>query len=355
MAMDLAAALRAFVRTVERGSVTAAARDLGVSQPAITKHLRNLERHVGARLVERSARIVRPTSLGQTLYEASRSALATIDSALEGVRRDMGKVEGLLRVHGPTCLGEKHLHPIVMAFRERFPTVTIDLVLEDRSVDLVYENFDIGVKYGRPEGQEIIIRRIGMLRRILVASPAFLAKIGPINSIERLAEVDVVTSGVMVSPRDRLTLQHNGASIEASVRTVLRTNNSLVITNTLLGGHAAGTVGQPLVLDELADGRLIRILPEYEVKSHDICLAYPSVRFMRPAVRAFTDFAVPALRAIEGIDISDQATGSGREPRQVGPRELNGTFTGIVTDLEVNGHEVRSLDRDLTPALAGSR
>ena len=86
--MDLAAALRAFTRTVERGSVTGAARDLGVSQPAVTKHLRNLELHVGARLVERSARIVRPTSLGQTLYEASRSALMTIDAALEGVRRD---------------------------------------------------------------------------------------------------------------------------------------------------------------------------------------------------------------------------------------------------------------------------
>lgn len=84
--MDIAAALRAFVRTVERGSVTAAARDLSVSQPAVTKHLRNLERHVGARLLERSSRMVRPTVQGKALYEASRSALSTIDAALEGVR-----------------------------------------------------------------------------------------------------------------------------------------------------------------------------------------------------------------------------------------------------------------------------
>lgn len=305
--MDLAAALRAFIRTVERGSVTAAARDLGVSQPAVTKHLRNLESHVGARLVERSSRIVRPTALGQSLYEASRSALTTIDAALEGVRRDMGEIEGLLRVHAPTCIGVKHLHKIVLAFQEKFPTVTVDLVLEDRTVDLVYENFDIGVKYGRPEGQEIIIRRLGMVRRILVASPAFLARVGPIETVERLSEVDVITTAAVLSPRDSLTLVRDGKSVEAGVRAVLRTNNAMVITNTLLDGHAAGPVQHLLVAEELADGRLVRILPEFEVKSQEVFWAYPSVRFMRPAVRAFTDFVVPQLRMVEGIDVAEPA------------------------------------------------
>jgi DNA-binding transcriptional LysR family regulator len=303
--MDLAAALRAFIRTVERGSVTAAARDLGVTQPAVTKHLRNLESHVGARLVERSPRIVRPTSLGQSLYEASRSALITIDAALEGVRRDMGEIEGLLRVHAPTCIGVKHLHRIVLAFQKKYPTVTVDLVLEDRTVDLVYENFDIGVKYGRPEGQDIVIRRLGMIRRILVASPAFLKQVGPIDSIERLQEVDVITTAAVLSPRDTLTLLHDGDATEVPVRAVLRTNNALVITNTLLGGHAAGPVQQLLVSEELADGRLVRILPEFEVKSKDVFWAYPSVRFMRPAVRAFTDFVVPALQMVDGVDVNE--------------------------------------------------
>jgi DNA-binding transcriptional LysR family regulator len=321
--MDLAAALRAFIRTVERGSVTAAARDIGVSQPAITKHLRSLEHHVGARLVERSSRIVRPTSLGQSLYEASRSALSTIDAALEGVRRDMGEIEGLLRIHAPSCIGVKHLHRIVLAFQEKFPTVTVDLVLEDRAVDLVYENFDIGVKYGRPEGQDIIIRRLGMIRRILVASPAFLKRTGPIDSVDRLKDTDVITTAAVLSPRDTLTLLRNGESIETPVRSVLRTNNALVITNTLLGGHAAGPVQQLLVSDELADGRLVRILPEFEVKSNEIFWAYPSVRFMRPAVRAFTDFVVPALLRIDGVDVTEHfPTTSSASPQTGSPRRL---------------------------------
>jgi DNA-binding transcriptional LysR family regulator len=300
--MDLAIALRAFVRTVERGSVTGAARDLAVSQPAVTKHLRNLERHVGARLLERSSRIVRPTPQGQALYEASRSALASIDSALEGVRRDMGAIEGPLRIHAPACLGAKRLHPIVMAFQAEHPAVTVDLVLENRNVDLVYENFDLAVKYGRPEGQELIIRRLGLVRRILVASPDFLARVGPVDSLERLSAIDIVTTPAVVSPRDMLVLHRGGETLEVQVRATLRTNAAEVIAQTLLGGHAAGPVQHLFVTEDLAAGRLVRILPDYEVRPSEAFLAYPSVRFMRPVVRAFTDFAVPALRAVEGID-----------------------------------------------------
>lgn len=303
--MDIAAALRAFLRTVERGSVTAAARDLSVSQPAVTKQLRNLERHVGARLLERSARMVRPTVQGKALYEASRGALATIDAALEGVRHEMGAIEGLLRVHAPSCIGAKHLHPIALAFQERHPSVTIDLVLENRAVDLVYEGFDLALRYGRPDGQELIVRRLGLVRRILVASPQFLARSGPIGTPAQLSEIDVVTSATLLSPRDSLPLQRGGESINVPVRPIMRVNHADAVTATLLSGRAAGPVQHLLVTEELAAGSLVRILPDYEVKPTEAFWTFPSVRFMRPVVRAFTDFAIPALRAVEGVDAGD--------------------------------------------------
>jgi DNA-binding transcriptional LysR family regulator len=300
--MDLALALKAFVRTVERGSVTAAAKDLGVSQPAVTKHLRNLEAHVGARLLERSTRVVRPTPLGLTLYEASQPALASIEAALEGLRHNMGSIEGLLRVHAPTCIGARHLHAIIMEFQDRHPTVSIDLVLEDRIVDLVFENYDLGIKYGRPDGQGLIIRGLGYIRRILVASPAFLAEHGPVDTLDRLVEMDLVTTPAVLSPQGTLFLQRGHEEAEVNVRTTLRTNNANVIVNSLLSGKVAGPVQHLLVHDELESGSLIRILPDYKVRSHEIFMAYPSVRFMRPAVRAFTEFVVPRLKAVEGID-----------------------------------------------------
>lgn len=299
--MDLAIALRAFVRTVERGSVTAAARDLGVSQPAITKALRNLERHVGARLLERSTRAVRPTVQGQALFEASRSALATIDSALEGVRRDMGGVEGTLRVHAPSCLGEKHIHPLAMEFRRAHPGVTIDLILEMRNVDLVHENFDIAIRYGRIEGQDLVVRRLGFIRRLLAASPGFIDRVGGVESLEKLSEIPLVATPI-VAPRDVLQLQYEGRSLDLPIRPALRTNNAAIICRTLLDGHAAGPVQHLLVAPHLDDGTLVRILPEYEVRPTEAFFAYPSVRYMRPVVRAFTDFMIPALRAIEGVD-----------------------------------------------------
>ncbi|MEP9351400.1 LysR family transcriptional regulator [Xanthobacter sp. KR7-225] len=306
--MDIAAALRAFVRTVERGSMTAAARDLAVSQPGITKHLRNLERHVGARLLERSSRLVRPTPQGQALYEASREAIAAIDSALEGIRRDTGVIEGNLRIHAPSCIGAKHLHGIVMAFQRRFPSVTVDLVLDNREVDLIYENFDLAIIYGRSIGQELIIRRLGLIRRILVAAPDFLACHGPIETIERLSQVSIITSATFLAPPDVLPLRHrDGELVNVPVRTILRTNHAEVIAATLIAGHAAGSVQQFLVNDELRQGRLIRLLPEYEVKPTEAFLAYPSIRFMRPVVRAFTDFAIPALRSIDGVTNADEA------------------------------------------------
>jgi DNA-binding transcriptional LysR family regulator len=311
--MDLASALRTFIRTCERGSISAAARDLSVSQPAVTKQLKSLEDYVGARLLERSSRVVRPTALGQNLYEASRSALATIDSAVEGLRRDMGAVEGHLRVHAPTCIGAKHIYPIVAAFQDRYPNVSVDLFLEDRRIDLVHENIDLAIRYDRPDGQDLIIRRLGHVRRFLVASPEFLARSGPIRTLEQLSELDLIVTATVLSPRGTLMLKRGTESVEFPARPLLRTNNAQVCVDALLSGRSAGPVQHLLVSKELSEKRLVRILPNYDVKSSDVYLLYPSVRFMRPAVRAFTDFAVPALRAIEGIDAD--SSGAEATPR----------------------------------------
>ncbi|GJE06210.1 MULTISPECIES: LysR family transcriptional regulator [Methylobacterium] len=299
--MDLALALRAFQRTVERGSMTAAARDLAVSQPAISKHLRNLEAHVGARLLERSARLVRPTPQGRRLYETSRPALSAIDAALEDARTEGAEVEGRLRLHAPTCIGAKHLHPIVADFRARHPRVTVDLVLEERVVDLIHEDYDLALRYGRPEGQNLVVRRLGWSRRILAAAPAYLERIGGIEAPEQLAGAEFVAIASAATGGDALALQHGGETVTVPIRPVLRTNNAEVLVAALRAGRVMGPVQHLLVAEDLAEGRLVRVLPNHAIRATEASLVFPSVRHMRPAVRAFTDFAVPRIRAIEGI------------------------------------------------------
>ncbi|GGA77656.1 LysR family transcriptional regulator [Brucella endophytica] len=301
-AMDINAALRAFVRTVEKGSITGAAKDLSISQPAVTKHLRNLERHVNARLLERSNRAVRPTPQGLALYETSRMALASIEAALEGVRRETGEMQGTLRIFAPSCIGAQHLDRIVMEFQEENPLVCVDLVLDNRHVDLIHENFDLAIRYDRPENQGVIARRIGLVRRVLVASPAYLKRAGPVDSVERLAELDIVTTLAFLSPRNTLTLHRGSETVEVPVRPKLRTNNAEVITRSLREGRGAGPVQTILISDDLAAGSLIQLLPEYSIRATEMFLTFPSTRFMRPIVRAFTDFLVPRLKAIEGVD-----------------------------------------------------
>ena len=300
--MDLSLALRAFIRTVEKGSVTGAARDLDISQPAVTKHLRNLERHVNARLLERSARAVRPTAQGQALFEVSRAALASIDAALEGVQRDSGRIEGTLRLFAPACIGAQCLHPLLLDFQRAHPGIGADLVLDGRTVDLVYENFDLALRYGRPEGTDIVARRIGTVRRVLVASPAYLAATGPIDTPEELAARPLVATTGALSERDQLVLIKDGHTQELAVRLLLRTNVAQVLVSSLKAGHGPGPVQKLLVPDELARGELVRILPDYEARPSELFLSFPSTRFLRPAVRAFIDFIVPRLKAVDGID-----------------------------------------------------
>ncbi|WP_319519324.1 LysR family transcriptional regulator [uncultured Martelella sp.] len=300
--MDINAALKAFVRTVERESITAAARDLGISQPAVTKHIRNLEARLNARLLERSPKNVRVTAQGAELYESCRHALASIDAALEGVRLNDGEVEGPLRVHAPVCIGEKHVHAIVMEFLDAHPQTNIELVLENRQVDLIHENFDIAIRFGRIEGQDVIARRIGWIQRILVAAPEFLDITPRIDAPEQLGEVALVATRNVLEKRNELQLVSDASeAMTVTVSPVLTTNSAQVLLKSLLSGRGVGTIQTNQVIDELRDGRLVRVLPHYTIKPIAASLTYPSTKFMRPVVRAFTDFAITRLRGITGI------------------------------------------------------
>lgn len=293
--------LRAFVRTIERGSVTGAARDLALSQPAVSKHLRQLEARTGVRLFERTARSVRPTAQGLALYEASRAALATLEAALEGVQRDAGAVEGSLRLFAPSCLGSRQFYDAVAAFQLAHPAVRVDLVLDMRPVDLVYENFDLALTYTRPDTQDTIVSRIGAVRRVLAAAPAYLDRAGAIRDPDDLAGQRLAVTPTVLSRRGVLALRRGELTVETGVTPALTTNSADVLLRALRSGGYVGPVQSLLIGDDLAAGTLVRILRDYEVQSNDVYVSYPSARLMRPVVRAFVDLLIPRLKAVEGI------------------------------------------------------
>jgi DNA-binding transcriptional LysR family regulator len=298
--MDTAAALRAFLRIVERGSMTAAAADLGVSQPAISKLMRNLEAHAGARLLERGPRALRPTAQGLALYEAAGGPLAAIDAALEGLRGENAAIRGELRLHGPSCVGERHLSRIAMAFQDAHPAVAVSLALENRAVDLVFENIDVALRMGRPSEQSLIQKRIGFSRRILVASPAYLTRAAPLRDVADLCAHDLLVTDASLR-NGALRLRNGEIARDIAVRPKLTTNSAQVLVDALRAGRGVATAQLLLVADELHSGALIRVLPDHEIEPSEFFLVHASTKFLRPVVRAFVDFAAPALRRIEGI------------------------------------------------------
>lgn len=299
--MDLTVALRAFIRTVERGSMTAAAEDLGISQPAVSKLLRNLETHTRARLLERNSRAVRPSPTGLRLYEVCNGALATIDAAIDEARNEAGTIGGTLRLHGPVCLGESRLHRIVADFQDRHPAVAVRLTLENRSADLIHEGFDLAIRMGRPLDQETILRRIGLVRRVLVAAPSYLANRTPVTKPSDLLGHSILVTDTVLSRTDTLSLCRNRETTEIRVHPVLVTNNAQVLIDAMRSGRGIGTAQVQLVSEDLASGRLVVVLGDHEIPSTELYLTYSSAKFLRPTVRAFVDFVIPALRKIDGI------------------------------------------------------
>ena len=299
--MDAVSALRVFVRIVERGSMTAAARDLGISQPAVSKILRDLEAQTGARLLQRSSRAMQLSEQGRTLYAATSGALATIDAALEDVRSGSGSIAGDLHVHGPVCVAERHLSRIVFDFQNRHPAVTVSLTLEDRAVNLIEANIDLALCVGRPEAQNLIARRVGASRRMLVAAPDYLARHGAPRNRRDLARHALIVSSTILSRQGTITLCRGGSMAEVAVQPVLTTNNPQVLVGALEAGLGIGTAQQLLVADHLASGRLVRVLPQDEVRASELYLTYVSAKFLRPVVREFITFMVPALRSVDGI------------------------------------------------------
>ncbi|MBU3889243.1 LysR family transcriptional regulator [Methylosinus sporium] len=298
--MDLAAALRAFLRIVERGSMTAAAADLGVSQPAVSKLLRNLEAHVGARLLERGPRALRPTARGLALYEAAGGPLAAIDAALENLRGEGAEIAGELRLHGPSCIGEVHLRRIVTAFQDAHPHVCVSLSLENRPVDLIFENIDVALRMGRPSERSLIQKRIGFSRRILVASPSYLSRSAPLRDVADLSAHDLLVTDASLR-NGALRLRKRETAEDIPARPKLVTNSAQVLVSALREGRGIATAQLLLVAEELRSGALVRVLPDHEIEPSEFFLVYPSARFLRPVVRAFVDFAAPALRRVEGI------------------------------------------------------
>jgi DNA-binding transcriptional LysR family regulator len=296
--MDRLDELAIFVAIVDEGSLAAAARKLRRSPPAVTRALAALEERVCARLVERTTRRCRPTEAGRRLAEQARQLLAGYGEAVhEGAA---GPVRGVVRVTAPLVFGRRHVTPIVASFLDAYPGVRVELVLHDRNLDLIGEGFDVALRIGPLADSSLVARRVGEVRRVLVAGPSYLAAHPPLRAPGDLVRHDVVfTAGGPGPPVWRFGEPPREQGVRLVPRLIVNEVDAM-----LLAVRAGRGIGRPLsyqVADDLASGALVRLLPEREPPPLPVQLVVPSARHLPPRTRSFLEHAARALATLAVI------------------------------------------------------
>jgi DNA-binding transcriptional LysR family regulator len=290
--------LSVLVAVVDHGSLVAAARRLRRSPPAVTRALAALESRVGARLVERTTRRLSPTDAGRALAEESRALLEAYDGAISGPSPT--PVRGLLRVTAPVLFGRRHVAPIVTTFLDLFPDVQVELVLHDRNLDLIDEGLDVAVRIGPLSDSSLLMRRVGEVRRVVVASPEYLARRGiPTRPAELSTHDTIFGTNAQGSLEWRFDLRGRALVVRLAPR--LLVNEVDAQLGAARAGRGIARVLSYQVVDDLANGTLVRLLREYEPPPLPVQLVAVSRVHMPLKVRAFLDYAADQLKGFKVI------------------------------------------------------
>lgn len=300
--MDTLKALHCFVRAVELGSLSAVARESGSSQPTVSKTMAALERQVDAQLLIRSTTRVQPTEQGRRFYEYARRTLESYAEGVSQARGENEQVRGRLRVSAPVSLGVLRLNALLLEFMQQHPEVEVELLLNDRFVDLAEEGIDLALRLGGDLPEQLIARPLARSPRYLVASPAWLSRLPVLGRPEDLPLADYLRFA-WLDAGERLLLRHaDGSELNLATRSRYTVNSSLAIRESYCLGAGFGLTPAWLVADLLADGSLQRLLPEWQGPTQEASLLYPSRHFLPARTRALIDFLIERLPRLPGFE-----------------------------------------------------
>jgi DNA-binding transcriptional LysR family regulator len=290
--MDTLEAMSVFVRVVERGSFSAVARELGTTQPTISKQISALEQRLGGRLIARSTRQLSLTDEGQRYYQQCRDILAAIDNAEHSFQTGREAVAGPLRVASSVSFGRLQLAPRLRGFLQVHPQVSVDLQLSDQNVDLLSEGVDVAIRIGELKDSNLIARQIGLTRRLTVGSPAYLAQHPGPQTPEELAQHNCLLF-TLLKQFDTWSFDDGRYSVQ--VRGNVHSNNSEAIREMVLSGLGISLSPSWLYREDIDAGRVVQIMPNHTPSSLPIYAVFPANRRQSARVRTFVDFLAEAF------------------------------------------------------------
>jgi DNA-binding transcriptional LysR family regulator len=307
--MDTLRAMRTFVRTLELGSLSAAARELGTTQPTVSKLLAQLEQHLSVRLFQRSTTGLSPTEQGRQFYLDAKLVLDGFDAAVGTVQGMGGQVSGLLRINAPVGLGQLRINAIVGRFLAAHPAVEIELVLDDRYIDMVAEGVDIAFRLGGPLPPDVTGRHLATIPRFLAASPAYLQQRGVPEQPADLTNHNFVRFAW--TPGTTIDLHRGDQALQVPVRSRYRVNNALAIREALVLDSGIAICPDWLIHDLLSSRALVQVLPGWMARSQDLYVLTLSRRYQPLRLKTFIDFTVEQFRQLEGFHVAMPASKAG--------------------------------------------
>jgi DNA-binding transcriptional LysR family regulator len=298
--------LQTYVRIVEAGSLSAAAEQLGTTQPTVSRRLQQLERLLGRRLLHRSTHAMKPSEDGERCYRRAKEVLAgwsDFEADLQGVDADP---EGLLRVVVPHAFGQQLLVGPLAEYLRRHPKVTVEWLLRDQAPDFIGEGVDCAILVGEVRDPLTVAVRLAEVPRIAVAAPSVLAGRGTPRHPDDLAKLPWLALKTFYQKELTLTHRTTGEARRVALRPRLSTDNLYAIRSAALAGLGACVVSSWLVADDLARKALVRLAPSWEAPALPVHVIYPYAKLYAPKLRRFVD----AMRELMPAALGDAVVGA---------------------------------------------
>lgn len=293
--MDLLAALRAFVRVAEAGSFSAVAREMGATQPAVSRQVAALEEHLGARLFQRTTRSLALTEDGRDLLGHARRVLDAVEDAEGAVGRRRAAPGGLVRLAAPASFGRLYVAPKVRRLLERYPEMQVELHMSDAVSDMVAEGMDLAIRAGAVPETSLVARRIGSSARQVFASADYLARHGEPGHPSDLARHACLVFLQGGTPNE-WRFEGPGGPVAVPVAGRFRTDSSEAMREAVLSGIGLALTAAWVFADELDRGAVRAVLPGFRAARVPIHAVYPSRRNLAARTRAVLDFFVDEFR-----------------------------------------------------------
>lgn len=282
-----------FAKVVDAGSYTRAADKLGLPKSTVSRKISQLEERLGVRLLHRTTRAIKPTEMGKAYYNHCSQMVAEAEEAQRSIHQLQAEPSGLLRITAPVAFGAGFLAETVQTFLDAHPQVRVDVMLDNKVLDLVEDEIDVAFRVGPMSDSSLVARNLGTIRLIMCASPAYVKKRGAPKTHADLGKHNCVMLNNMP-----WQLQGPNGRVEIDVDGRLIMNDMEMTKRMLLIGYGVGLLPITMAYDEIERGQLVQVLPEYHFPDRDIYLVYHSRRQLPTKVVAFIDFVMARCKPV---------------------------------------------------------